>query len=121
MIRLRAVASLAAIAAMAAMTVGAAAADLPSPVYTKAPPPPPPVFSWTGLYVGGTVGAARTKADVSMSTVNGTPPLIDPLDISTLNAFGSPSLSQTNAIFGLKAGVTYRQPRDAERLQRIAP
>jgi outer membrane immunogenic protein len=85
------------------MTVGASAADL-RPVYTKAPPPPPPAFSWTGFYVGGTVGAAWTNADVTMTTVNGTPALIDPLDISTLNAFGSPSLSQTNAIFGLKAG-----------------
>ena len=63
-----------------------------------------PPFSWTGFYVGGTVGAARTKADVSMSTVNGTPALYNPLDIPSLNAFGSPSLSQTNAIFGLKAG-----------------
>jgi outer membrane immunogenic protein len=99
------VASLAAIAALAAMTAGALAADLSRPVYTKAPPPPPPVFSWTGLYIGGTVGAARTKADVSMSTVNNTTPgLYNPLDIPSLNAFGSPSLSQTNAIFGLKAG-----------------
>jgi outer membrane immunogenic protein len=81
---------------------GASAADM-APTY-KAPPAPPPVFTWTGLYVGGTVGAARTKADVSMSTANGPGPLYNPLDIPTLNAFGSPSLSQTNAIFGLKAG-----------------
>lgn len=97
------VAGVAALAALVAMTVGASAADLPQPVYTKAPPPPP-LFSWTGFYAGGTVGAARTKADVSMNTVNGVPALYNPLDIPTLNAFGSPSLSQTNAIFGLKAG-----------------
>jgi outer membrane immunogenic protein len=39
-----------------------------------------------------------------MSTVNGTPPLYNPLDIPTLNALGSPRLSQTNAIVGAKAG-----------------
>jgi outer membrane immunogenic protein len=88
---------------MGAMTVGASAADLSHPVYTKAPPLAA-AFSWTGFYVGGTVGAARTKADVSMSTANGTPRLIDPLDIANLNAFGSLSVWDTNAIFGVKAG-----------------
>ena len=98
------VACLAALGALAAMTVGASAADLSPRPYTKAPPPPPPAFSWTGFYVGATVGAARTSADVSLNTVNGTPPLYNPLDIPNLNAFGSPSMSETNAIFGLKGG-----------------
>ena len=44
--------------ALAAMAGTAAAADLPSrrapPVYL--PPPPIPVFTWTGLYIGGQVG-----------------------------------------------------------------
>src|SRR6516162_2915113 len=39
----------------------AMAADLgrpaPAPVYTKAPPPVP-VFTWTGFYIGGNIGAA---------------------------------------------------------------
>ena len=80
----------------------ASAADMPVKAVYKAAPVV--AFSWTGFYVGGTVGAARTNADVSMNTVNGTSALIDPLDIATLNAFGSPSLSQTNAIAGAKAG-----------------
>jgi outer membrane immunogenic protein len=81
----------------------ASAADLPaSPVYKA---PPVAAFSWTGFYAGGTVGAAWTKADVSMSTVNNTTPVFyDPLDIPSLNAFGSPRLSQTDAIYGVKAG-----------------
>jgi outer membrane immunogenic protein len=87
-----------------ALGASASAADLSRPSY-KAPPMVAPPFSWTGFYAGGTVGAARTKADVSMTTVNNsTPVLYDPLDIPSLNAFGSPSLSQTNAIFGVKAG-----------------
>ena len=44
--------------AVATLAGSAFAADLPSrrapPVY--APPPPIPVFSWTGLYIGGQVG-----------------------------------------------------------------
>jgi outer membrane immunogenic protein len=44
-------------AALATMTGVALAADLPN---EKGPPafapPPPPVFSWTGLYIGGQVG-----------------------------------------------------------------
>jgi len=92
---------LAAIGGIVAISTGASAADLPA--YTKAPSPPP-AFSWTGFYVGGTVGAAWTKADVNLNTVNGTPALEDPLDIPNLNAFGSPHPSQTNAIFGLKGG-----------------
>jgi outer membrane immunogenic protein len=42
---------------LATLAVPAFAADLPSakgpPVYA---PPPPPVFSWTGVYIGGQVG-----------------------------------------------------------------
>ena len=50
--------SVASALALALLSTTAMAADLPSrrapPVY--APPPPIPVFSWTGLYVGGQVG-----------------------------------------------------------------
>ena len=50
--------SVASALALALLSTTAFAADLPSrrapPVY--APPPPIPVFSWTGLYVGGQVG-----------------------------------------------------------------
>jgi outer membrane immunogenic protein len=86
------------------MSVASAqAADLgaPAPVVYKAPPP---MFTWSGFYVGGTAGAARTTADVSMRTVNGPSPLYFPADIPGLDAIGSPNLSQTNAIFGFKTG-----------------
>ena len=50
--------SVASALALALLSTTAMAADLPSrrapPVY--APPPPIPVFSWTGLYIGGQVG-----------------------------------------------------------------
>ncbi|WP_026608132.1 outer membrane protein [Methylocapsa acidiphila] len=45
-------------AAITALSTTALAADLPS----RAPPPvyiPPPAFTWTGVYIGGTVGYAE--------------------------------------------------------------
>ena len=99
----RAFGILAAVGGALAISTGAFAADLAvRPVYKA--PPPPPVFTWTGFYVGGTVGASWTKADTSLNTVNGAQALYDPLDIPNLNAFGSPHFSQTNAIVGAKAG-----------------
>ncbi len=92
------------IGALVAADTCASAADLSArPVY-KAPPAPVETFSWTGFYVGATVGGARTRAGTTMTTVNGTPPLYSPIDIPTLNAFGSPSMSQSNVIFGGRAG-----------------
>ena len=41
--------------AFAALSTGAFAADLPS--RTKAPATPLPAFTWTGMYVGGSIGA----------------------------------------------------------------
>ena len=41
-----------------ALATSAMAADLP----VKAPPPPAPVYPWTGCYIGGNVGWARTEA-----------------------------------------------------------
>lgn len=89
---------------LVALAGSASAADLRAPVYKAPVAPAPAPFSWTGFYVGGTAGAAWSKADVSMSTVNGATPLYFPADIPGLNALGSPGMSQTNAILGAKAG-----------------
>lgn len=57
--------------ALAAVAGSALAADLPS---RQAPPayvPPPPVFSWTGLYLGGQVGYAWGRDSFSVTDPNG--------------------------------------------------
>jgi outer membrane immunogenic protein len=64
------------------------------------------LFSWTGFYVGGTVGAAWTHSDVSLSAANDPSSALvwNAADIPGLNALGSPNLRAANAIFGAKAG-----------------
>ncbi|MBI5319409.1 outer membrane beta-barrel protein [Bradyrhizobium sp.] len=51
----------AAISALVAVTGSALAADLPARPYTKAPPPAVAVANWSGFYVGGAAGWARTE------------------------------------------------------------
>jgi outer membrane immunogenic protein len=87
-----------------ALTHIAAAADMPVKAPRYVAPPSVPMFSWTGFYVGGTVGGAWTKADVSLDTVNGASPLYIPSQIPGLDAIGSPSISASNVIFGAKVG-----------------
>ena len=52
-----------------ALTGSALAADLPS----RAPPPvylpPAPIFTWTGIYVGGQVGYAWTSGNFNVQWI----------------------------------------------------
>lgn len=85
--------------------VGAAsAADMPTKAAmpVKAPMAVAP-FSWTGFYVGGTVGGAWTKSDVNLDAVS-SGGLFNAADIPNLDAFGSPSIKGANLIFGGKLG-----------------
>jgi outer membrane immunogenic protein len=58
--------------ALVALSSGAFAADLPTakgpPVFV--PPPPPPIFTWTGLYIGGQIGY---EWGVSSTNIEATP------------------------------------------------
>jgi outer membrane immunogenic protein len=67
-------------------------------------------YDWTGFYVGGTAGAAWTKADVGLDTVNNDPAdlLYRTSDIPFLNALGSPNMSGSKAIFGGKIGLNHQ-------------
>src|SRR5437763_855718 len=65
------------IAFIAFIAAPAIAADIATqrPIY-KAPPPPVPIVSWTGFYLGGSLGARWTHIDGSVtSELLGTPPV----------------------------------------------
>ncbi len=86
----------------------AMAADLrTAPVY-KAAPAAVAAYNWSGLYIGGTAGAAWTKADVDLGVVNGSAALYDPAQIPGLQAVASRTLSETDAIFGGKIGFNWQ-------------
>jgi outer membrane immunogenic protein len=57
--------AIAAIAAIALIGTPVLAADLNKRPVNKAPPPPPPapIYSWTGLYLGGHVGGVWANVD----------------------------------------------------------
>ncbi|WP_424631284.1 outer membrane protein [Bradyrhizobium sp. SYSU BS000235] len=60
------------VAIFALGTASAVAADLPARTYTKAPAyAPAPVFNWSGIYVGGHIGAAFGGDDGFASNIVG--------------------------------------------------
>jgi outer membrane immunogenic protein len=65
------ISALLAAVSLVALSQAASAADMSRPVY-KAPPPAAPVWSWTGLYIGGHLGGAWGTDDFS-TTAFGTP------------------------------------------------
>ena len=84
-----------------AIAGSAAAADLSRPVYTKAPPPPPP--TWTGCYVGGTVGGVWSRTDVSWAA--------NPAGFGTaadISATGTGPIDTSGATAGGEIGCNYQ-------------
>src|SRR5258708_23449788 len=88
--------ALATLALSALLAAPAMAADLSRPVY-KAPPPPPPVyFSWTGCYVGGSVGGLWVHREFTDRLVG------DPFFGQTFSS------TNTSGIGGLQVGCNYQ-------------
>lgn len=81
----------------------AAAADLASRPYTKAPIAP--VQSWGGFYVGGNAGYAWGQADVSGTMLAPAPFLA--VDAAAVNAASSPRLKSNGATGGVQAGYNW--------------
>src|ERR1700731_4024945 len=78
---------LASVGAVALPGSGAFAADLP---YRAPPPvylPPPPIFTWTGIYIGGQVGYAWARDNADISTLDPAAPFF-PVDISLNGGIG---------------------------------
>jgi len=78
------------------------AADMP----LKAPPLPQP--TWTGFYLGGTVGAAwgRSNADTATVVVPGGE--FDPATIATINAAGMQRVDSSGFTGGIEAGYNWQ-------------
>ena len=74
-------------AALVALSVVASAADLPTRKAPVSPYVSAPVFTWTGLYVGGQIGAGWSRDSVT-----------------TLGVVGAGSLNTSGIIGGLHAG-----------------
>ncbi len=88
-----------------ALTGAAFAADLPI-----APPPPPPVFTWTGIYIGGYGGGEITHT--SYNTLVGAPlsPFshLTPIDIAGVDAAGSQTLNRGGFTMGGELGYNWQ-------------
>jgi outer membrane immunogenic protein len=73
-------------------------------------PPPPPIFTWTGLYIGGYGGGEVTHT--SYDTLVG-PPLsafshLTPTDIASVDAAGSQSLDKGGFAMGGELGYNWQ-------------
>ncbi len=92
---------LASVGAMALTGSAAFAADLPS----RAPPPvylpPPPLFTWTGIYIGGQVGYAWTSGN---NNFNGFDPFFGTGTFLSTSIGGTPS----GVIGGGNVGYNYQ-------------
>jgi len=84
------------------------AADMP--VKYKAPPPVP-YYNWSGFYIGGNLGAAWTRDNVTTTNTPGAPVALfaTPANIAALNAAGTGSLGH-DAVFtgGFQAGYNWQ-------------
>jgi outer membrane immunogenic protein len=92
---------LASVGALALTGSAAFAADLPS----RAPPPvylpPPPIFTWTGIYVGGQIGYAWTSGN---NQFTGFDPFFNTGTFLTTSIGGTPS----GVIGGANVGYNYQ-------------
>jgi len=91
------------IAALGAASAGAA--DLPSRVWTKAPAATDAAYNWGGWYVGGQVGGAWGRSDVSSAFVNGAAPIANQ---QAAAAAGSPGLKPDGFSGGGQVGYNHQ-------------
>jgi outer membrane immunogenic protein len=86
----------------------AVAADMPlkAPVYV-----PAPLYSWSGFYVGGTVGGEWGSFDPSTATVFSPVGYFDATSVPAVNAAGQQSIKPSGFNGGFEAGYNWQAGR----------
>jgi outer membrane immunogenic protein len=91
--------------AAGALSVSAHAADMaPAPMPMKAIPMPAPIWSWTGFYIGGHVGAGWGTSETSLTSFSA--PIIDAINDPISLAFAQNSRS--GFLGGAQAGYNWQ-------------
>ncbi len=82
------------------------AADMPlkAPAYV-------PVYNWTGLYIGGTLGGAWGSFDPTTSTVFSSTGYFDASSVTAVNSVGAQSLTPSTVTGGFEAGYSLQSGR----------
>jgi outer membrane immunogenic protein len=86
---------------------GAAAADLPSRAWTKAPAATDASYNWGGWYVGGNAGGGWGSSDTASAFVNGTTPIANQQAFSA----ASPRLTPDGFTGGGQVGYNHQVDR----------
>jgi outer membrane immunogenic protein len=93
----------AALLTVAASSANAADMPLKTPIYA-----PAPLYSWSGFYVGGTVGGASGNFDPSTATVFSPVGYFAPASVAAVNTVGPPSIKPTGFTGGFEAGYNWQ-------------
>jgi outer membrane immunogenic protein len=100
------------VAAVASLVATSAlAADMPAPVYTKAPIIPVVVYDWTGFYIGGNIGYSwgRSSTDLGFSNSTGGGLLATPGTFNMDGVIGGGQIGynwqRDKWVFGLEADI----------------
>jgi outer membrane immunogenic protein len=85
----------------------ASAADMPGPMYTKAPVVAA-YYDWTGFYVGGTAGGAWGSSDPTTSTVFSPLGYFAASSVPAVNSAGRQHISPSGFTGGIEAGYNWQ-------------
>jgi outer membrane immunogenic protein len=94
--------------AFGVLSLPAIAADMnPAPVY-RAPVPVPivPVFTWTGRYIGGTVGGVWGTSNDSWAANPAS--LFTPAGAAAINSQTASTINNSGVIGGVEGGCNYQ-------------
>ena len=94
---------------------GAQAADLSRPPVYKAPVAPPPAWSWTGFYVGGTLGGVVGHSSIANDPASSQPWLGNPLNVNGSGVIGGLEAGYnwqvSQVVFGIEGDVSWSSLR----------